>query len=66
MQLLSVRDAIKSQLVEKMRQRSDALSSGRAADFADYKQTVGRIQGLRDAFDAVDDVFNRLLDEQSD
>lgn len=66
MQLLSVRDAIKSQLVEKMRQRSDALSSGRASDFADYKQNVGRIQGLRDAFDAVDEVFNRLLDEQSD
>ena len=64
MRLMQVRDSVKCELAEKMRQRSDALSAGRATDFADYKQTVGRIQGLRDAMDVVDAVFNRLNDSE--
>lgn len=64
MQLLQVRDAIKASIVDKMRQRADALSAGRATDFADYKQGVGRIQGLKDAFECVDGVFNKLLDAE--
>ena len=64
MQVLQIRDAIKASLADKMRQRADALSAGRAVDFADYKQSVGRIQGLRDALDSVDAVFNKFLDSE--
>ena len=61
--LMAVRNALRADLVAQMRKVSDELSSGRAADYAEYKRLVGIIQGLKKALDAVDDQFNKLTDE---
>ena len=63
MHMLQIRDTLKGAIVAQMRKISDELSSGRAADYPDYKRAVGRIQGLKDGLDAVDEVFKKLLDE---
>ena len=47
----------------KMRKVSDEVTAGRAGDFAEYRRYCGRLQGLKDALELTDDVFNRLLDE---
>ena len=66
MRTLELRDVLRAAIALKMRKVADELSSGRAADFSEYKRGVGRIQGLRDGLDAVDEVFKQLLDEQDD
>lgn len=63
MYLMQVREQLKASIVAQMRKISDELSSGRAADYPDYKRAVGRIQGLKDGMDVVDEVFKKLLDE---
>ena len=63
MVLMAVRNAVRGDIVAQMRKVSDELSSGRAADYAEYKRLVGIIQGLKKALDAVDDQFNKLTDE---
>ncbi len=61
--LMDVRKALRDDIAAQMRKISDELSSGRAADYAEYKRLVGIIQGLKRALDAVDDRFNRMIDE---
>lgn len=58
-----VRDMLKKSMATQMRKISDDLSSGRAADYAEYKRVVGRIQGLKDGIEAVDEVFRKLDNE---
>ena len=61
--LMDVRKALRGDIVAQMRKVSDELSSGRAADFGEYKRLVGIIQGLKKALDVIDDQFNKLTDE---
>jgi hypothetical protein len=63
MVLMAVRSALRDNIIAQMRKVSDELSSGRAADYAEYKRLVGIIQGLKKALDAIDDQFNKILDE---
>ncbi len=63
MQIVQVRDAVKAEIVRKMQRVSDEVTGGRAGDFAEYRRYCGRLQGMRDAMDCVDLVFNKLFDE---
>lgn len=63
MMMFEVQEALRGAIAAQMHKISDGLSSGRAADYAEYKQGVGRLQGLRDGLDAVDVVFNKLMNE---
>lgn len=62
--LMDVRNALREDIAGQMKRISDELSSGRAADFGEYKRLVGVLQGLRKALDSVDTVFNKLLDDE--
>lgn len=66
MQLMQIREALKDRIAVQMMKISGELSSGRAADFSEYKRLVGRVQGLRDGIEAIDAVFNKLLDDEGD
>ena len=66
MQLFKLRDMLREEFAKEMVSISDRLTSGRAADFAEYKQQVGRIQGLRDGIDTLNAVFKKMLNEQDE
>lgn len=61
--LIQVRNRIREGILAEMQQVSDALTSGKAADYADYRRMVGVLVGLKKALDAVDAGFNRFDDE---
>lgn len=61
--IVDIKVALREKIVEQMRGVSDKIASGTCKDFAEYRQAVGRIAGGRDALDAVDAVFHKLLDE---
>ena len=63
MQLMQLRNTIKEEIAKEMQSLSSRLSSGRAADYAEYRQQVGRIQGLADAIGATDRVFKKFLND---
>ena len=63
MQLMQLRNTIKEEIAKEMQSLSSRLSSGRAADYAEYRQQVGRIQGLADAADATDRAFKKFLND---
>lgn len=63
MLLIQVRDRLKESIVAKMRRVSDEVTAGRASDYADYRRYCGRLQGMKDALDAIDAAFNKLIDE---
>jgi hypothetical protein len=64
--MVQIREALRDDIVAEMRKVSDALSSGRAADFADYKRMVGTVQGLSKALEQIDARFNKLFDDGGD
>lgn len=66
MQIVDIHNSITCRISEQMVRVSDELSSGRAADHAEYKRMVGMLQGMRKALDSVDMVFNKMLDEHDD
>lgn len=51
-----------SQLVERQKQLADALVSGAAKTYEDYKQLVGEIRGLSFAQLSVSDLVRKLED----
>lgn len=62
MHFVQMREKLRADIVVKMREISDRLSSGSVPDFATYRQLVGRIQGHKDALDLVDAFFDKLVD----
>lgn len=66
MHMIQVREKLKDLIAAQMRGAADKLAGGRAADYAAYREGVGRIAGGRDALDAVDAVFHKLLDDEGD
>lgn len=63
MQLMQIKEAICAEIAKDMRAEADRLSSGRAADYAQYRQGVGAIRAGQNALDAVDRVFHRLVND---
>ena len=61
--MIGIRNKLRDKIAEQMKRTSDALSAGRFSSLEEAKQYVGRLQGHRDALEAVDAVFNRLFDE---
>lgn len=59
--------SIKERLIQGLNEKAETLSSqlakGQATDFTAYREKVGRIGGLRDAADLIDETFRRLTDE---
>jgi hypothetical protein len=53
-------------LNDKARTLSDALARGNPRTFEEYKAAVGRIGGLRDAADIVNDAFHAFLEGDDD
>ena len=66
MQLMDIRDRLKKNLAVAMQALSDQLSAGRPVDYPAYTKLVGRIKGLRDAMDVIDQTFNKIIDEDQD
>jgi len=66
MQMMDIRDRLRKNLALAMKAHADNLSAGRAADFSQYQRVVGNIKGLRDAIDVVDQVFEKLVDEDDE
>lgn len=63
MTLFQVRNRIRDGIFAEMQTVSDAITSGKATDFAEYKRMVGALVGMKKSLDVVDAVFNRLDDE---
>lgn len=61
--ILQVRDNVRAAIARQMQKVSDELSSGRCADWPDYKRHVGVLQGLKRALESVDEVFHKLDNE---
>jgi hypothetical protein len=61
-----LRDSIVRKLEAEGLKLSARIAGGSAGDFAEYKNMTGRIKGLSDAIDVVNEVFNKLLDEEND
>ncbi len=63
MQIMELRDRARTEIAREMHKVADRVTSGSAKDYAEYRQMVGRIQGMRDGLAVIDGVFNKLLDE---
>jgi hypothetical protein len=63
MQLTQIRAVLREAIAKEMASISSRLSAGRAADYAEYRQQVGRIQGLADAIEATDKVFEKFFND---
>lgn len=61
-----LRERITRGLAGRIQDEMHKLASGQAASFDQYKQTVGKIQGLRGALDVVDDVFKEILNDEGE
>ncbi len=55
-----IKNRFKKQITEKVGRLSDFLTYGKAADWADYKQKVGEIAGLRNAMNTYSDTINDI------
>ncbi len=63
MQLMQIHTLAREEIAKEMKSISARLSAGRAADYAEYRQQVGRLQGCSDALDALDRVFDSFYNE---
>ena len=63
MKILDIRNKLRQLITIEQRKIADRLASGSAADFADYKRSTGRIAGLQDGLNIVEEVFMKLTDE---
>lgn len=61
--MVQFRDAIRDEIAKQMQATANKIASGKAADYAEYRQSVGRVAGGKDAMDAVDDVFKRMFND---
>lgn len=61
-----LRDVIKQKITEKMASKGDQIVKGTATSYEAYKHEAGKIAGLREARELVDDCFKNLLDEEAD
>lgn len=66
MQMMQIHTLAREEIAKEMQAISARLSAGRAADFAEYKQQVGRIQGCGDALEALDRVFQRFYNDEGE
>jgi hypothetical protein len=62
MRLDQLRHILRDEIAKEMQKTAEKLTAGRPADYAEYKQGVGRLQGHRDAMDCVEAYFEKLLD----
>ena len=54
---------LRDEIGKEMRKLADRMAAGRAVDFAEYRQQVGRVQGLGDALEKIDGVFQKMYDD---
>ena len=66
MQIHQIRNALREGIAAQMRGTADRLAAGRVSDYAEYRQVVGRIAGMKESIDIVEQVFNELLNEKED
>lgn len=65
--MVDIRHTLRAEIAEQMQGTADKLAAGTCKDYAEYRQAVGRIAGGRDALDAVDAVFHKLVsDDEGD
>lgn len=63
MKMMEICDRIKKNLALGMQAQTDILTRGGASDHAMYSKIVGKIKGMQDAMDIVDQTFTKVLDE---
>lgn len=64
--MVQVREALRAEIAAQMQNTADKMSGGRPRDYAEYRESVGRIAGGKDALDAVDEVFRRFFVDEED
>lgn len=64
--IVQIREAVRAEIAAQMQTTANKLSSGKARDYPEYREGVGKITGGRDAMDAVDSVFNKLINDEED
>lgn len=65
--VVKVHEMVRAEIAKRMQSISGRICAGRPADFAEYRQLVGRLQGCEDALQVLDEVFAKLHnDEEGD
>ncbi len=59
----TVSDVLLHKYEEEISSATDFLANGGAKDFAEYREVVGRIRGLRLAMDVTKDLSRSLLED---
>ena len=64
--MMDLRDALRLCLDKKIADNMRKIGSGQAKDYAEYKSSTGRVQGLNDARVLMDEVFAKQLNPGDD
>lgn len=62
--LLDLRDALRKGITKRIEAHSAHVAGGSIASFDEYKRATGRILGLREALDEIEELFRRLNDDE--
>ena len=62
----TVFDVLKTEIEQEISSASDAITSGAAKDFPQYKELTGRIQGLRLAMRLISDLAKNYMDDDDE
>ena len=64
MSLLDLRDSLRKGITKRIETLGAHVAGGSIASFDEYKRATGRILGLRDALDEIEELFRRLNDDE--
>jgi len=62
----TVFDVLNKQIVEQISAAEEHLGGGAVKDYADYREVVGLIRGLKSSLSYVDDLSRNFLDDDDD
>ena len=64
--LMDLRNALRRRFEVQIDAEGKRIANGQAKDYAEYKYGCGIVQGLSRALGGVDDIFNKVLNENDD
>lgn len=66
MRLEQIQILLREELGKEMRVLADKMASGRATTYDGYRQMVGQVQGLGQAIEKVDAVFDKFYNDEGE